>query len=239
MSGKPIIAITLDWQESGSFSSRPHYALREHYVNVIEKAGGIPVLLPYLENMIDEYLDLAGGLLIPGGFFASPPSWYIGNDGKSPYEESPRLNFDLELIEKALKRDMPILGICAGMQLMAGLYGCKMTPDIHKHISTKIDHLNGEPAESKAHKIILENGSGLIDICGSKEFDINSAHREAIISVTGDVLISGKAEDGTIEAVEIKGKKFAYGVQWHPEFFDSESDPSFKLFKALVRAAND
>lgn len=234
---KPVIGITLDWQEEGTFSKRPHYALRQHYFDVIAKAGGIPVGLAYLENTTEDYLSIIDGLLVPGGFFASPPDWYEEAGSTSPYEASPRLAFDLELIEKALEKDIPLLGICAGMQLLGGLFGCKMTPDLHRHYNTRIDHINGAPAEQYCHDITIEKDSFLYKLLGKTTIAVNSAHREAIIKTSSPLTISAKAEDGVIEAIEIPEKRFAVGVQWHPEFFMEDEEPSYELIKQFVKHA--
>lgn len=233
----PSIGITLDWQEEGTFSKRPHHALREHYFQAITKAGGLPFGIPYAPDLIDAYLKKVDGLVIPGGFFASPSNWYITDDGKSPYEASPRLEFDLELIQTALARDIPILGICAGMQLMGGVLGCKMTHDVQTHFSTDIDHLNQKPAEEVAHSVDVKKGTLLSKIIGKDSFGVNTAHREAIVEVSDNVIINCLSEDGIIEGIEIAKKRFAVGVQWHPEFFLEDNDPSFLLFKALTEEA--
>ncbi|PIR39049.1 MAG: gamma-glutamyl-gamma-aminobutyrate hydrolase [Alphaproteobacteria bacterium CG11_big_fil_rev_8_21_14_0_20_39_49] len=236
---RPSIGITLDWQKEGTFSKRPHHALREHYFNVVEKAGGLPFGIPYAPDRINDYLDKVDGLVIPGGFFESPKKWYISDDGKSPYEPSPRLEFDLALIKSALDRDIPILGICAGMQLMGGLMGCKMTENLQEYYNTDIDHLNKKPAEEVAHYVDIKAGTLLEKITGHSRIDVNTAHREAIVETNDSVIVNCISEDGIIEGIEIPGKRFALGVQWHPEFFSENENPSFKLFKALVTASSE
>lgn len=237
MSKRPKIAVTLDWQEEGTFSSRPHYALREHYFNIIYMAGGVPFGVPYIEGGVNEYLQMADGVVVPGGFFASPSDWYVEPDAASPYEESPRLQFDLDIIKGALELDKPILGVCAGMQLMGGLLGCKMTHNVQEYVQTDIDHLNEKPAEEKAHLVHVQQGTLLDSIVGQKNIDVNTAHKEAIVQVAADVMVNAISEDKVIEGIEIEGKRFALGVQWHPEFFAEKDDPSFKLFEALVAEA--
>jgi putative glutamine amidotransferase len=234
---RPKIGITLDWQEKGTFSKRPHHALRDAYFDVIYAAGGLPLGLPHLNAGVDEYLQSIDGIVIPGGFFASPDEWYVDPDSTSPYEHSPRLQFDLDMIEGALKAEVPLLGICAGMQLMGGLKGCKMTQDVNKYLGTKIDHLNEKPAEDVAHSVKVTKGTLLHKITGLDEFGVNTAHREALVSVADGVIVNAVASDGAIEGIELPAYKFALGVQWHPEFFMAENDPSFKLFKALVAEA--
>ena len=156
---RPRIGITLDWQKEGTFSRRPHHALRCDYFDIVAKAGGLPFGIPYIPEAKEQYIADLDGFLIPGGFFASPSNWYISSDDISPYESSPRLQFDLDIIDAALKKDIPILGVCAGMQLMGGLRGCKMTNNIVKHLGLKIDHLNEKPAEEAAHLVEINPGT--------------------------------------------------------------------------------
>lgn len=229
---KTKVGITLDIAQEGSFSKRPHYALRRHYFDAVEAAGGLPVGIPHCANLINDYLDTVDVLLVPGGGFASPSDWYENPKGEMAYEPSSRLEFDLAILEKALERDMPVLGICAGMQLLAGLKGCKMTHNVHERYDTKIDHMNGKPAEEMCHPIAITEGSLLASIYGQKEIMVNSAHCEAMVSCPDEVKITATAPDGVIEAIELPVYQFAIGVQWHPEFF--LDDP---LIPALMRAA--
>ncbi len=234
---RPKIGITLDWQEQGSFSKRPHYALRDAYFDIIYQAGGLPFAVPYIADAIDDYLDGISGLIIPGGDYAFPKEWYIDPNEEKPYSGSKRLNFDIAIAKAAIEKDMPLLGICAGMQIIGGVSGCKMTADIRKSIDTKIDHLNEKPAEEYAHIVDVSSGSLLKKIVNKQQFDVNTAHCEAIVKVSDIVKISAAAADGIVEAIELPGKKFIIGVQWHPEFFNNETDPNFALFKALVKEA--
>ena len=236
---RPIIGITLDVAEKGSFSTRPHYALRTSYFDMIYKAGGLPVAIPYLHDAIDEYFQNISALIVPGGDYALQKDWYVDPEEDKPYPPSERLDFDIAIVKKALEKDIPLLGICAGMQIMGGVLGAKMTPNINKFLDTEIDHLNQKPAEELAHDIVVEPDSLLYKITGKKKFAINTAHAEAIISVPDALSVSAKAEDGAIEAIEIANKNFALGVQWHPEFFLEENDPNLLIVKALVEKARE
>lgn len=232
MSDRPLIGILLDYEAKGSFSSRPHYALRTAYFDAVWKAGGLPVGLPYLDEARRDYLDAVDGLIVPGGFYPFPAALYKRPDDGAP--EHPRYTFERVLMTDALERDMPTLGICAGMQTMAAARGATMWADIKNELDCAVDHLNGKPAEEAAHTVTIEAGTLLRDIAGAGEIAVNTAHNEALRDVPDGIKVSARAPDGVIEAIELPDRKFALGVQWHPEFFLDDTDPSFRLFQRLV-----
>jgi putative glutamine amidotransferase len=235
---RPIIGLTMDWAEEGTFSKRPHYALRASYFDIIYKAGGLPLAIPYINSAIDEYLDKVSALIVPGGDFAFKRDWYINPDEEKPFPPSRRLEFDLAIIQSALEKNIPFLGICAGMQMLGGISGAKMTPNINKHLNTLINHSNHCPPEEFAHQVNVRENSLLHKITNKGIFSVNTAHSEAIVETPDILLACGHAEDGAIEAIERIDKDFALGVQWHPEFFmHDESDPNFLIVKALVDKA--
>jgi len=237
---RPIIGITLDWEEKGTFSKRPYYALRESYFDIIYEAGGLPFAIPYISGAIDEYLDQVSALVVPGGDFALQKDWYINPEEEKPYAASKRLSFDITITKRATERNIPFLGICAGMQTLGGISGARMTPNVGKHLNTKINHLNHRPPTEFAHDIKVEKNSLLYKITGKETFAVNTAHTEAIIETPSNILVSGVADDGVIEAIELRDKEFALGVQWHPEFFIADhTDPNFLIFKALVDKARE
>lgn len=237
---RPIIGITLDWEEKGTFSKRPYYALRESYFDIIYKAGGLPLAIPYVAEAIDEYLSQISALVVPGGDFALNRDWYINPDEEKPWPPSKRLEFDIAIVKNVLDRNIPFLGICAGMQVMGGISGAKMTPNINKYLNTHIDHRNHCQADEFAHEVIVAKNSLLYKITNRERFPVNTAHSEAIVEIAKDLLVSGRSEDGVIEAIERMDKDFAIGVQWHPEFFmKNTSDPSFLIFKALIDKARE
>ncbi|MBM3546367.1 MAG: gamma-glutamyl-gamma-aminobutyrate hydrolase family protein [Alphaproteobacteria bacterium] len=237
MADRPLIGITLDYQEKGTFSQRPHYAVRTIYFAAVEAAGGLPIAIPHLADRLPEYMKMIDGLVIPGGTHASPESWYVDLHEPPPYEETPRAAFDIAVVEQALKRDMPLLGICAGMQELACVAGAKMTRNVHKHYKTEIDHRQGMTADRYAHDVTVEPGTRLAQIVGAGKIEVNTAHQEAVVSVPKDMTISARSPDGVIEAIELPKHKFALGVQWHPEFFLAAGNPHRKVFEALVAAA--
>ena len=237
MADRPLIGITLDYQESGTFSKRPHYAVRTIYFAAVEAAGGLPIAIPHLADRLPDYFRMIDDLVIPGGTHASPESWYVDLHEPAPYEETPRAAFDSAVVEGALERDLPLLGICAGMQELACVAGAKMTRNVHKHHKTSIDHRQGSTADRYAHDVTVEPGTRLAQIVGAGKMEVNTAHQEAVVSVPDDMTISARSPDGVIEAIELPAQKFALGVQWHPEFFLEAGNKHRKVFEALVSAA--
>ncbi|MBL8672612.1 MAG: gamma-glutamyl-gamma-aminobutyrate hydrolase family protein [Alphaproteobacteria bacterium] len=233
MAKRPLIGVTLDYQESGSFSKRPHHALRCAYFDAIVAAGGLPAAIPYQSSVMADYLDRLDGLVVPGGTFAFPDEWYV-DTGERPYKPSPRLAFDMAIIDAALRRDMPVLGICAGMQELAAHAGAKMVRNVHAMNGKSIDHLNERPAEEFAHEVAVAPGNRLASIVGAGALPVNTAHVEAVVEPPADLRVTALAPDGVIEAIELPRHRFAIGVQWHPEFFREKGSPHRALFEALV-----
>lgn len=230
---KPTIGITLDYVKEGSFSKRPHFAIRENYFTAVSDAGGLPIGIPHNIESIDEYLNKVDALIIPGGDFGLNPDWYV--EGEKPaFDASPRLKFDIAIIQNALAKNLPLLGICAGMQILAGMHGCKLSSKIQAHSKIGRNHLNEIAAENYAHDILVEQGTQLFNIVGAR-MPANSRHTEGVVKLSDKVVLAGTSDDGIIEAIEVKGARFALGVQWHPEFFVGDANAA--IFKALVKAA--
>tara|TARA_R110000868_G_scaffold262401_1_gene520994 strand:+ start:167738 stop:168529 length:792 start_codon:yes stop_codon:yes gene_type:complete len=233
---KARIGIPLGSKDT-SFSRLPHYAMEKNYFDAITKLGGLPIPLPYNDENFEEYLGMIDGILLPGGSFASPTKWY-DEDGIELVKAGTWSHFYEKITKTAIERNIPILGICAGMQFLSGVTGGKMTTNVMKNLPTTIDHLNGADKEFTCHKAHIKSGTLLHKITNTLEIDVNSAHTEAVTSVGAGVIISAKAEDGCIEAIELVNHPFALGVQWHPEFFcDNPEDPHYKIMKALINVS--
>lgn len=235
MPRRPTIGILLDYEAAGSFSSRPHYALRTAYFDAIWHAGGLPMGIPYIEAARGAYLAACEGLIVPGGFYPFPPEIY--GDAPSGEKLHPRYAFERGLMADALDHDVPTLGICAGMQVMAASRGATMYRDIGNELNLDIDHLNERPAEETAHPVDIVAGTKLAEIAGTMAFHVNTAHNEALKDIPDGITVSARAPDGIVEAIELPDKRFAIGVQWHPEFFQTDGDPNFALFTRLVAEA--
>jgi putative glutamine amidotransferase len=245
---RPIIGVLLDWTEgqTKSYSKFPYYVLREHYFEAIYTAGGLPIAVPLLADALPVYLSQLDGVLIPGGDYPFPEHYYEPALGSqvSPYAHSPsrRAAIDAELIHAAVFMDKPVLGICAGMQVLGAVFDCKLTNNVHGLNGNTINH-RCTGSEQPSHTVTVRTETQLHRILGVEAIPVNSSHNEAIVKVSSSVIVNAWASDGIVEGIEIIGKKFALGVQWHPELLvvtgasSENGNPHQRLFEAFVQAA--
>jgi putative glutamine amidotransferase len=241
-SSKAIIGIIPDYKEGSKegYSIKPYYALRCNYTQMISNCGGAPVILSYDYDLIDDYIALLDGIMVVGGYFDIHPKRY----GEEKIHPTVKLNliredFEHQIISKALKTNIPILGICNGMQLINVLHGGK----IIQHITddkTFINHEQSHDPEfndyNKAyHEVKIEPQTKLHQIIGQELIKTNSSHQQAAKNVGSQVKISARASDGIIEAIEKIDHPFCIGIQWHPEFNIGQAD--HKIFAAFVAAS--
>jgi len=224
---KPRIAVLMDENTS---SGGNQYAMGKGYFEAVAAAGGLPFGVPYEHDILPEIIAISDGLLCPGGRFAYSDACYQGDwTSKSPHSD--RLAIETKLIKGFLALDKPVLGICAGMQLLGCLHGAKMTPDLLATQQGALPH----DESGRIHMVEVAEGSQLRGIVDAIQIQVNTFHREALVSESDEVLVSAKSPDGIIEAIELPKHRFAIGVQWHPEkLLDDKA--SRLLFSSFVRA---
>ena len=229
---KPIIGISIDTGINKSYSQFPWYAVRINYINSILNSNGIPLMLPSKPELANHYFNLVDGILLTGGDFDIDPTIYGEKKDKLVnHLDKPRTNFELKLAKLALKKNKPILGICGGQQLL----NVALSGSLIQHITkTNIKHEQTQSRDKPSHKVQINLKSKLYKIVKKEEFNVNSAHHQAIKKVGKNLNVNAIAEDGVIEGVELNNHKFFFGIQWHPEFFISNYDK--KIFKAFVKA---
>ena len=237
-SAKPIIGITLDSEEPSAtgYSSFPWYALRKNYSSIIAKVGGIPVALPHESKLIDAYLNLIDGMVITGGNFDVDPAIYGEEISHGSVVLKPdRTDFELNITEKALGQDLPILGICGGEQLLNIALGGTLIQHIPAEVVNCLNHEQANPRDEPGHNITVIEGTLLHEIVGTSTMSVNTAHHQAVKTVSDITIINSRSEDGVIEGIEAPSRRFCMGIQWHPEF---EIDPGdLRIFKALIDAS--
>jgi len=201
------------------------------YVQALERAGGRPVLIPPSEHGIEETLDAVDGLVFSGGSDLDPDLY-----DQEPHDETfgvvpERDRAELALLEAALARDLPVLAVCRGSQVLNVARGGDLVqhlPDLvgdekHKHT----------PGTFADHDITLQPGTRLASLLGDHA-PVKSHHHQGFGRVGDGLRVAAHAEDGTIEAVEDPSRRFALGVLWHPE-----AGEDLRLFEELVDAARE
>ncbi len=233
---KPLIGITADAEEAGDYSKFPWYALRRNYASAVVRAGGLPVILPHEPDLVAELLGAVSGLIVTGGHFDVDPSLYGGGE---PHEtvklKADRTRFELAITRAALERDMPVLGICGGQQLLAVVLGGTLIQHIPDEVEDALEHEQPNPRDQAGHDVDIVDGTLLQRLVGVARMSVNSAHHQAVKDVSGSMIVNAAASDGVIEGIEAPSQRFCLGVQWHPEFEISSGD--VRIFAAFVDAA--
>jgi putative glutamine amidotransferase len=234
---RPRIGVTLDSEEPGGYSKFPWFALRQNYAGSIIAAGGLPVALPHAPaELVDAYLDQLDGLVVTGGAFDIDPALYGANERHPTVGlKAERTAFEWAITEQALARDLPVLGICGGQQLLNVVLGGTLIQHIPDSVASPLAHEQANPRNEPGHEVAIVPGTLLHRLVGTTSLAVNSAHHQAADRMGEGVIVSATAADGVIEAIEHEGYRFCLGVQWHPEFFITEGDR--RIIEALVAAA--
>ncbi|WFU07471.1 phosphoribosylformylglycinamidine synthase subunit PurQ (plasmid) [Rhizobium sp. CB3171] len=226
---QPRIAVILDENTS---TGGTRYEAAKGYFRGVRDAGGLPFGIPYLPEVVNSVLNEFDGLVSVGGRFAYPDDWYIaGEVSKAPPSE--RFDVERAIVEGYLERDKPVLGICAGMQMLACLNGCRLSCDLRLSFPAADEH----DKRDHLHAVEIVPESRLARIIGKHRIRVNTFHREAIAQLSPAVVVSARADDGIVEAIEVASSSFAIGLQWHQELFADTVHPGNAVFRGLVEAA--
>jgi len=227
---RPVIGITTYAEQArwGVWDA-PTALIPMSYVNAIQQAGGRPLLVPPAEDAIDETLDVLDGLLFSGGSDIDP-SLYGAEPHPSVNGTRPdRDRAELALMEAAFARQMPVLAVCRGMEVMNVARG----GDIVQHLPEIVGHEDHKHTLGVFgdHEVDVESESLLGSLLGERA-PVKSHHHQGVGRLGEGLVESAWAEDGTIEGIEDPSRRFALGVLWHPE-----QGEDFALFRALVAEA--
>ena len=235
---KPVIGITTYLNTNDP--QKVYAAVSNSYIHSVLTAGGIPVMLPVVEDpdAAMEYLSVIDGLLLSGGEDVCTMVY-----GENPIKEvelfcPQRDAFEIALFSAALEQNLPVLGICRGLQVMNAALGGTLYQDIFVQCRNCLGHLPQKmPVDCLYHTINIEKGSILEKVFQKDEIRVNSYHHQAVKDVAKSFRATAFSSDHVIEAIEHKEKSFVLGVQWHPEDLTIRHPQFLKVFEALVDEA--
>lgn len=233
---RPIIGLTADAEDAGGYSNLPWYALRQNYAAAVARAGGLPMVLPHEADLAEAYLDQIDGLIVTGGAFDVDPAMFGATAQHEQVVLKPnRTDFELAMTRGALARDMAVLGICGGQQLLHVVLGGALYQHVPDEAPSDIPHEQPNPRTEPGHDVIVTAETLLHRIVGRDRIPVNSAHHQAAKDCPVGMVVSGRAPDGLIEAIEAPAYRFCLGVQWHPEYSISPADDA--VLAAFIEAA--
>lgn len=237
---KPVIGILAHptvWERNHSLL----HTCGENYLNSVEKAGGIPLILPIYNDQesIEHYCDSCDGFIVPGGIDVNPISY---GEPPHPLTMISRLDYDeyeIRMIHEIMKRKKPIFGICRGIQIINVALGGTLYQDVSLKEGNIFRHQQAESMPGGvSHKVLIEGPSILHDLYGDELFT-NSFHHQAVKDAGKGLRVIAKAEDGIVEAVEADDYPWLLAVQWHPEvFIQCENNPMLAMFEKLIEVSS-
>jgi putative glutamine amidotransferase len=215
---------------------RREMALGMKYTMAVEAAGGLPVVMPPMhDELIGPLLDRLSGVVLSGGPDIDPGT-YGGRYHPQLGPTEPDLDhFELQIVQSALERGMPLLAICRGAQVLNVARGGTLHQHLPDAVGDGVVHRQTRPAREPTHGVAIAADSRLAGILRCRETQVNSFHHQGVDAVGERLEVTARAEDGTVEGIEAVDRRFVVGVQWHAECL-VDLDEQAALFSALVGA---
>ena len=240
MKRRPIIGISSSVivDEAGSFAGYKRAYVHKDYVDAVIRAGGVPLIIPFStdKEVIISQAQLIDGLILSGGHDINPYNYGQEPSQKIGETFPERDTYEMILLEESKKRNIPILGICRGFQLINVAAGGTLYQDLSLIPGNILKHNQVSNPTLKTHKVEIKENSVISSIFG-KETMVNSFHHQVIDKVANDFIVVAKASDGVVEAIEHKTYKFLVAVQWHPEMLAVNCEKARELFSKFVEEA--
>lgn len=230
----PVIAVTMGHPPKG----QPGAQLNATYIHAVQKAGGTPLLLPpqVSSEALAGLLAVARAVVLTGGGDVDPARYGEARHPAVAGVSQERDALELQVIRFALDRELPLLAICRGVQILNVARGGTLVQDIPTQFPTAVAHAVPEPRDAPSHEVIIKPGSHLAGLVGAETLGVNSRHHQAVNRAGEGLVPVAWADGGLVEAVEMPGR-WVVGVQWHPENMVDASPAALALFAGVVRAA--
>ncbi len=227
---KPIIGLTCNEM----FDTQAKQFINEAYIKSVIRAGGCPVVLPIVqdEEAIESQVDMLDGLIVTGGIDVNP--LFYGEDPK-PLQKASSLerdHYELKLLEFATKKQIPIFGICRGIQVINVFFKGTLYQDLSYTNKDILKHSQEEKRENYSHSIQIEKDSFLYEIFQEKT-NVNSFHHQAIKDVAPNFKVVAQSSDGIIEAIQHSSKPI-FAVQFHPEAMSHKYPLMQEIFNQFI-----
>jgi putative glutamine amidotransferase len=232
---RPVIAIPMGYARvhgTGGYISS--FTESTHIVKEVWLAGGFPSLLPPYPELTSLASGQIDGLLLSGGADVEPRH-YGGSAPATVEYDSRRDSCELALVDTALQRDWPILGVCRGLQLLTVAAGGSLYQDLESETSYT-GHVQRQAANNTAHEVTIDTDSKLAGVVEATRIEVNSIHHQGVAEPGSGFRSVGHAPDGLVEAVESPDRS-VLGVQWHPEYIARTNRAAAALFEWLVAQA--
>lgn len=234
---KPIIGVIPLWDDS-----KDSIWMLPGYMDAIKQAGGIPIIFPLEASPQDIYqlCSMCNGFLFTGGHDVNPALYSQPKSDKCGTPNDKRDYLESGVFNYALENDMPVLGICRGIQLINVLCGGSLYQDLpSEHIhKNKVSHQMTAPYNRSWHTVSIIEGSPLAELSDSLVVGVNSYHHQAIKELSPKLEAMALSEDGLIEAIYMPDKRFIQAVQWHPEFNFFCDELSSKIILSFIQASS-
>ena len=236
---KPLIGI-IAYNEVLPRNGRRYDVSYGRNAEAIERAGGLPVLIPpgVSEETLRAIYQRVDAIFLTGGGDVHPSRYADEKHPKTNSIDTIRDEAEITVTQWAVDDNLPVFGICRGVQVMNVALGGTLIQDIPSSIETELSHSQTVdlPRDRHSHDVKIDPNSRLAEILGTDVVMVNSLHHQSVDAVPSNAQITAHAPDGGVEALELPDKKFVLGVQWHPEdMVDDEYMP--KLFEAFIEAA--
>ena len=225
-------------QNQDAFLGYERSYVNNDYISSVIRNNAIPMIIPFNthDEVIKEQIESVDALILSGGHDVNPLNY--NNQPKEKLGETfdERDKFDLKLVEYALEKNIPILGICRGLQILNVYFGGSLHQDLSYDNKIYIKHNQQYNPKSASHTVELSKGTKLYDMFNKDIINVNSFHHQTIDRLAYGLIASALSFDGVIEAIEHKDFNFVVGVQWHPEMLHEVDESMNLIFKSLIES---